>query len=403
MISLYYRRAVAVIAVLCFFTNLSTYLFLSETAAIPGLYWIVGLGLLTLPLCVTREFLRNLRQSPIVRWCYGFLLVSGVWFLFQSQQVTEDSWHELQGRGLSVLYILIILCICSTEDGQLSMRRAILAVVLLAIGLNIYEMFSPSVFSSVYGRSAGLYINPNMAGMALILGMILSIGLLPQRYRLFFVLLAGAGVFMTLSRGAIIGWAVSLLLLLKTGEVQLKRSFVGSLAAVAIILIVLVPWMDDLTSSSILSSNSVDRLAWFKSPDALDHAASDRKEVLKVAVEKLGESPFMGNGVGASLKLLEVEGGVEISSHNQYIKMMVDHGVLGVFIPLLMILAATCGAKDEARRISATFASYLIVLGFFTHMIFESRFILMSFSLMAAMTMTSRWNQRARGQGLPDS
>ena len=49
-------------------------------------------------------------------------------------------------------------------------RKTLVVAVLFAVALNVYELFVPMAFSNVMGRSAGLYINPNIAGEALVLG-----------------------------------------------------------------------------------------------------------------------------------------------------------------------------------------------------------------------------------------
>jgi O-antigen ligase len=387
-----YQRMLAIAATLIFFTNVSVYLFVTEKAPIPPYYWIVLFGAAAAPLCLSRSFFKLAMQSLMVRWCYGFLMVTGIWLLFQPSQNSEVVWQELYVRMWSVVFMLVMLAVFSAEDAQLWARRSILFVVLLVIAINIYELFNPLTFSLVMGRSAAFYRNPNQCGMALIIGMIFSIGELSHRYRIFYAFLVALGVFLTFSRAAILGWSVTMVALLITKEIRLRRSWVMALAGTAVFIFALLPWWGDLinrlNNAGVLNSNVVARLEWLKNPTLEDSSASDRQEVLEIAWQKVADSPIVGQGVGAAQNLLRIENDVEISSHNQYMNLMVDHGVAGMFILPLMILALTWRARGETRRISLVFATYILTLGFFTHNIFELRFIVMSFSLMAAMVAT---------------
>lgn len=397
MIKTRYQRFLAISAVVIFFTNLSIYLFVSELLPIPTFYWVIAFCVAAIPLYLSRSFFRLAMQAIMVRWCYGFLMITGLWLIFQPSQSSEVVWQEFFTRLWSVVFMLLMLSVFSTEDAQVWARRSILFVVLLVIGINVYELFNPLTFSMVLGRSAAFYRNPNMCGMALIIGMIFSIGVLPQRYRIIYALLVALGVFLTFSRAAILGWSVTMLALLISQEIRLQRSWLMGLTGTSLFIFALIPWWDDLlyqlNSAGALNSNVVARLEWFNNPTFSDPSAAARQEVLEVAWQKLADSPLLGNGVGAAQNLLRVENDIEISSHNQYLNMMVDHGVIGVLILPLMILALTWSARGEARRISRVFAAYILTLGFFTHNVFDSRFILMSFSLLAAMVVAGMKDQ----------
>ena len=194
MIKAYYQRVLVISAVLIFFTNLSIYLILAEVAFIPAFYWVIAFSVAAAPLYFSRHFFRIASQSLMVRWCYGFLLLTGVWMLFQPSQSSEVVWQEFFIRLSSVFFMLLMLSVFSTEDAQRWARRSILFAVLLIIALNVYELFNPLTFSLVLGRSAAFYRNPNQCGMALIFGMIFSMGMLPQRYRVAYAILVALGV-----------------------------------------------------------------------------------------------------------------------------------------------------------------------------------------------------------------
>lgn len=394
MLRKYYPRLLAVAAVWIFFTSLSLYLFLAEYVSSPPLYWMIGFGIVATPYCFSHRSIVALRQSLLARWCYGFLMISGLWLIFQPPP-SEMAWQEFQTRVLSVLFILTLTCVFSREGAQLWARYVMLAAVLMAVAFNLYELFKPRSFSIVMGRSAGLYMNPNQCAVALILGMIICLGLLPHRYRAIFVVLVGLGVLLTLSRSAIIGWVITFVILIKTGQVNLARSLliVGMLMAVMAAAAVW-QWSGieyQLEDLGVLNANTAMRLDWFNNMDASDSSATERKEVAELGWEMFAESPVVGHGVGAS-----IDWGHERSSHNEYLNMMVDHGMIGFFILPLLTLAATWRARGETRQISFAFTVFILYFGFFSHNILNERPVLMVFTLLSSMAVSSRAPQSRR-------
>jgi O-antigen ligase len=267
-------------------------------------------------------------------------------------------------------------------------------ITIAAIGVNFYELFYPQTFSSVVGRAAGLYMNPNRAGIALVLGMIVTLDLIPPRWRLAFALLVGTGIAITVSRSAMSGWAIVMFIMLWTKQINLRRSLAVGLA-ITIIGAILLAWqwdnvMDKLKASNVLNDNVMGRLEWFNQPMANDDSAIEREAVAAIAFDMFADSPLIGNGVGASRKLLMIAGGIQISSHNQYLNLMVDHGILGCLLLPLLVLASLWQARGDERRRAFAFAAFVLFMGFFSHNLLEERFILLLFSLLGAMNFAGK-------------
>jgi O-antigen ligase len=390
MLAKYYPRVLAVAAVLIFFMNLDGYLFSSEILeSVPPLYWIVGYLVLTAPLLLDRKVFTAAQRSPLIWWCYGFILISGIWLFFQSSH-SEIVWQEFRLRVLSVLFLLCLLVVLYREDVQSCVRHTVLIAVLIGAAINFYELFHPTSLSLIVGRSAGLYMNPNQSANALVLGMIFCIGILNQRFRALLMLMVLGGVIVTFSRAAIAGYFIVVLALVLTGVVSLRKSLLVGVIGLSALLIPLMVWWDDLLFQlkglGVLNQNVLERVDWFTNPKGTtDYSSLERQDVAGAAWRMFTDRPILGHGI-ASTKAWSYA----VSSHNQYLSLMADHGILGAFILPLLVLAVTWRASGEVRRTALTFAAFALFIGLFSHNVLDERYFLIMFSLMAAMVVSSK-------------
>ena len=383
-----YHKALIVIAVGIFFTNLPQYVYEARgfTKLDSPKHWVLMFCLLALPVFIRQMLRSNVLKSPVMIWCFGYGALSVLWFFLSAQ--SETSWAEVRMRFLAIIEIVAFLMVFCAPAATTLTRKALLAALVLAVAVNIYESFAPMSFSQVLGRSAGLYSNPNMSAEALVLGMVLSVSILKSQYRTPFVLLVGIGVFLTVSRGGILAWAVAVAGLLFTREISSKDVVRSGFIAFVLVVLVLLPRWDQLVGTwertGVLNVNVMERLAWLTDPAGVsDHSSWERKYVAKQAWEKITEHPVLGTGTGSSYEAYT-------GTHNQYLALMIDHGIIGIVIVPLFILAVTRGARGQSRRIATVFGFTIIVLSFFSHTIFYTSYNLVMFSLMAAITATSR-------------
>ena len=384
----YYHKALIMIAVGIFFTNVPNYLYDARgfTKLDSPKHWVLLFCLLALPVFIRQMLRSKVLKSPVMIWCLGYGVLSVLWFFLSTQ--SETPWAEVRMRFLAIIEIVAFLIVFWAPAATTLARKALVAALVFAVGVNIYELFVPMSFSQSLGRSAGLYNNPNMSAEALVLGMLLSVSILKSQYRTPFVLLVGIGVFLTLSRGGILAWGVAMAGLLFTREISSKDVVRSGFIAFVLVILVLLPRWDQLVTTwertGVLNVNVVDRLAWLTDPaGASDQSSWERKYVAKQAWEKITEHPVLGSGTGSSYEAYT-------GTHNQYLALMIDHGVIGIVIVPLFILAVTWGARGQSRRIATVFGLTIIILSFFSHMMLSAGYDLVMFSLMAAITATSR-------------
>ena len=386
----YYRHLLAIAAVAIFFTSVHRY---------PPVYdlvlpvvWVQFLCVLSLPLLFNRKARANALRSPVTLWCFGYVLVTILWFFHSSQ--SDISWQEVRWRLLTITTLISFVLIFADSGVVRLARQTLVIAVLFGVALNIYELFGPLPFNEVPGRSAGLYLNPNQAGEALVMGMILSTTVLPVWFRIPFILLAGIGIFTTVSRGSIIVWliAVSAFMLMRMARV--KDLLLSVFLSLLLVAVVVLPRLDELLTTlertGVSNKNVLERLNWFTDPTGIsDNSSWVRKYLAKQAWEKIEDNPFIGSGTGSSREVV-------IGAHNQYLAFMQDHGLLGAAILPLFILAATWGARGEIRGLAITFGCAVFLLSFFSHTILNDEYSLVSFALMAAMVSTSRESEIAK-------
>jgi O-antigen ligase len=330
------------------------------------------------------------KRSPVAIWGYGFLVLSGIWLLFQGR-ASDFAWQEFRLRIFSTILLIVLLIVFATPEARLWARRAIIGAVLLTVAINIFELFNPMTFSNSPGRSAGLYVIATQAGEALVIGMILGIGVLPHRYRLLFALVVGGGVLMTFSRGPLFGWLLAVVILCKTGEINLKRSIVVGLAAALLVVVLSItywqPLLNGLEDIGVMNKDVVARLEGFANPDQFgnDDSTSRRSEVAAYSWQMFQEKPLTGHGVAASR-----EWNFDMGPHNQYLALMVDHGILGALILPLLLLAVVWRARGEARHLAWAFGTFTLFTGWLSHTVLNDHYMILSFALLSSMAVASR-------------
>ncbi|RCJ24480.1 hypothetical protein A6S26_18060 [Nostoc sp. ATCC 43529] len=388
----YYQCTLAIAAVFTFYTDINSYLYTSGIVSQPPLFWILGFALASTPLIFSRD-----KYIPIsvILWCFGFIFISLLWFVIFTPS-GEIAFEELRKRLLAVIFIIAMTLIFSRNQTiHYLVRWAIFFAVLITVFNSIYEFFNPAAFNSLGngGRVTGFYLNPNSNGCALIIGMIFSVSILQPIYRLPFVSLVGIGVLFTFSRGAILGWLITVIIFTVARVLHFNKLLYWILGIATFIITLGSQWWEELLQNLDFNANSLERIAWFQNISASDSedSADSRLEVAQLAWQMFMKHPFFGNGIGSTLTW-----NMEISTHNIYLYYMADHGIIGALILPVLVYAVTQHACGETKYIGLAFAVFILLWGLFSHNVLEERYILIMFSFMAAMTEASRSEQKLK-------
>src|SRR5579884_3123382 len=325
-----YQCLLAVGAVGIFYSNLPNFLYLRFGFFEAPKGWILLYVAASLPFFILQVLRWRLRDCLIFAWCAFYIWTAGVYFFHAADP--EAASQEVRYHFITVLMLVSLLLTFSAPAALLAARRAVAVLVVVGALLNVYELFNPGVFSVYPGRSAGLYLNPNIAGISLVLGMVVSVPIVPPSFRLAYMVLVGVGIVTTLSRGGIMAWCLALALNAFAGLVTVRQLAIGGLVALVLVISVLIPNIDNLFSlfDQVGNTQIVEgRIFWFLNPSlgetAYDEDAGSRANAAANAWALFAESPWWGHGTGAALAWQEL---TNLGAHNLYLKLMTDHGIL---------------------------------------------------------------------------
>ncbi len=381
-----YQYLLSIAATLLFFSDFPDYVFTAKITPIVPLVWISVFAVLSLP------FIKKAANipKPLLLWVLFYIFISILSLMTISAD--EISFTDFRAKALSALFI-VMMYVLFQQKSITHIKITILLVVLMSVGNNLFELLNPRIFTEVnVGRPAGFFVDPNKAGCALMLGMLMSITVIKKQFRWMFVLITGIGIMATFSRGAILGWVVCTVLLVAGRVICDKRR---KIIVPALILVVFLASLNPLKlmtdyfkgDPSGANWDIVNRLEEFQNPSLSEDSAMDRQAVAAGAWLMFGNSPFWGNGLASTRKWMIAD----ISTHNMYLYYMADHGIVGVLFLPGAILAVVYKNRGEQQTILICFAVFLSLWGFFSHEVLAERYTLSTFALLAAMNTNQKW------------
>lgn len=371
--------------VLAFFSNVPLYVGTFVFPPLQPLHWIIILLAPTMIMLIGDErLIERPLMFPAVLAAYACLCLA--WYVGQG----GGDLIVLRQRILGLIFCTACYLVFATSKNALLVaRKTLIAVVIGSVLLNLYDISHPYVLIPSYsefatvGRAAGLFINPNQAGTALVLGLILSIRLVPPRWRVAYVVFVAAGVTVTLSRSAMLSFVVACfgLAIGRHGLLTLRQILsalaIGTATAWATWLAVAAEIEQRF---NIDPAVAIDRVLWILDPSGRsDFSQSERLQLLQRGLDQFLTSPLWGNGIGSTELWAE-----RTSTHNLYVMLASDFGVLGLFVLPVIVVAAMGGIPSRARE--ATIGGLaILIFGIFSHNMLGEFYVLISIAMLAAI------------------
>lgn len=321
-----------------------------------GIYGLAGLYL------VNRFGLRPPRRRIsgllLATWTFfGYAAFSALWSPFKSLGIV---------RGAQLVIAVLLAHALATRATPGDLRRlahAFIVIVVLSVGIGVAHPFPRT--SHTEERFNWLYVHPVQAGVYLAVAVLLAVGYLirwttprdrlwhPAVYMAVIVVLTGALV-ATGTRGAALGCAAGLLVLLAAGRGPKGRVDVAVMGAAIAVLAVLA--FSDRILAFVARGESAEKLA----------SLNSRTELWGFAMDAFAQEPFFGHGLGASRGLFLDDIGLG-GGHNAFVNALVDEGALGTaaFTAMLMTLGFVLLLMARQRTLRADAGMLLGMLAFF--------------------------------------
>lgn len=357
------------------FTNLFTYLAEWSNRGVQHSRYplqFAAYGVCLLIIVLDRKNLKRVLEKRIVVWAFAFLLLLTWAMLVRTfnSPVGVSDYRFFREFGLVINNIgFLLACVLIFDDPYVLWvtKRAVMIATLVGIPLIVYDVFYPGFFSDIPGRGAGLYVDPNSAGMALVFGCLIGLDTIRRSWQKdLFVMCCLVGVLATFSREAAISFAVILIVGSLCRVFSPHRLII--VGAVVTTLFVVKNLDNTLTDKNILTSDVQARLTFQWS----DSSTKDRERLMYKTLELFEASPLIGQGFGTTTYW------ADIPAHNTYLNLMVDCGILGALVIPGLILSIRRRTWDFN-----TFAVIFLLWGFLNHQVLSELYALITIAVLA--------------------
>lgn len=384
-----YNHFLVLLAVFFIYSNLAHYVLSKDIVGVSllhwgGLFFVGSLGLLLF----TKQW--ECLDNSYLKWAIGFFMVTMIYGWFS---VGLWGWYPERGEEEILMNILTIIYLFSfcvilhrTSAFELA-RKLVLVILLISVVINIYDFVTmdKNQFCKIIGRAAGLYKDPNNCGIVMIFGFILSIGIVPKSFRMLFTSFVLVGIMLTQSRGAILVFLLVVLILMAQDEYS--RKYIASfLVGLSLFGLVGISLLSEDSKSTVYrftenASTILDRFENLQSSSS--KSRDNRLIVFQHYVSLWADSPLIGMGLGAAQYNKMREGTNHfISSHNQFLDLMVDFGLIGFFL-LISLLGALLSFSRRVlfSREGSLFTLVFLLFTFTSHMMLEHYAMLFCYAM----------------------
>jgi O-antigen ligase len=266
-------------------------------------------------------------ETTRTRFLTYLQLVVLVWLIW------EIAWSPERGRGLLQAYVLgaCVAAVATIHNYVLGVGGAV-SGFLMGLGGKGETV-----------RFVGLNQDPNELGVILALGLpmawYISLSHPQRRLRWMWALylpLAFTGILLTASRGAFLAALVALTIIPWTQR-HLRLYTKAALYALTVGSLAL--------ASSLVPETSLDRIRSTRA-DIEAGFFGGRIHIWRAGLEVAREHPLVGVGAGAFQAAVAAKLPREMASHQTFLEILVEQGIVGLFLFLTMVAAAIMPLRD---------------------------------------------------------
>jgi O-antigen ligase len=411
---LLYQCAVLGLAVCATYANAPIYLYI-QYASVPPKYVYFLLVLLMAPvLLARRSALPAYLLSPFALWA-GTLVVLNLIHLSTWSAGNEAGATYLVDQGdqvraalvlTRIQYIMIALMlgfVVFVTPVKTYLYAVVVLMVLLPCAV-LLDFADPGLFypldieGAVLGRAAATFINPTMAGEALLHVFILGSAVIGLRYRGPLLLLTGAAILVTFSRSSIIAWGIVLAIMIARGALPRSMVVTTTVALVALALGVgsFESYLQSRDDFEGASSNILSRLDFFSNVSFDDDSSEERASVVKAGWELFLHNPVFGAGAGSTL-FWSHRG----STHNQLLMLAAEYGMFGIGLWTWLLVILWRGRFLAERGLQLAMVFLFVWMSMFTHQMLDAdTYWMTTFALVSTRAAWAAPGRALQAQGL---
>lgn len=366
---------------------------------VPPVYYYIIIILTAGILVIMNPFsFYSMYGEPLLKWFLVYSISGLIWIILGEGSIDPEnqSW-----RLRFLMYMLFFSAFIIIYFADLYILSIVLFVTAVFISATYWHDFISPFFYvpqnfilSNPGRAAGLYINANQAGNALVLIGITAMPIISPKLRIYLIGAVIFGVVPTFSRSSIIMSIVALFFWVKFGYIKGYQMVYACIIGVLLFIVGGIFFEYGLSSGDLNSSNVTNRLGFFTGESgAQDDSANERLFVANLAWDIFLKNPFFGIGVGATRMGGGGDWGFFQSTHNIYLLNMVEQGIFGllvymcflwlIFVKGYSLIRYSIG--ESGRNIGYSIillAAYYLFIGLFSHTLLEESIGFMSLAFL---------------------
>ena len=375
----------ALVVILCLvYLDIPTYIHELREGFLPKYFFFAFLIIVAPLLIWIRPLLRYL-ISPFSLWAFA-LIILNIGHLLVALSDGDEGRASLIETGIQYAILAVLLGFACSITRTTSYERIFPFVAFLIPTMVIADFLNPGLFyplgieGTVGGRAAATFTNPNKAGEAMLITLLLAIPVMRPPYRPVLLLLVGAGVILTFSRGAILGW-ISLWLFMLLRKAVPKYTLAIALVVLGGQAMLHASFENYLSGRSDLAAGLDDilgQLEFFQYLTLDDSSALQRMQVLEAGLALFLEHPIFGAGAGATHLW-----SLPASIHNQPVMLAAEYGVFGIALWLWLAVILWKGKYFRDRGFQLVPVIGFIFLSMFSHNVFDYLYWLMTFALLS--------------------
>jgi len=297
-------------------------------------------------------FRNGFANKALIYVIYMFLLIPGIYVAVSTLGFESDIRRAVAFNlsGPVCLGIVAIFCYKRTVS-FIQLKTILIAFLMPLISMAVYLfLYTPDLQEVVTGTESNFAASggfgPNQVATVLGIGIFVTATKFFMSKELIFhrlidLFLLGLFAFralVTFSRGGVITAVIMILFFLGLYyfKVNFNTKFKIKFSVLVFLLTIGLVWI----LSSIQTRGFLDMR--YANQDASGREKEDittgRVDLLTYELGEFMENPFLGIGVGNIKELRKDETGVEAASHNEMSRIIAEHGLLGVFAFLILLI-----------------------------------------------------------------